>query len=955
MSRWRNVRVFLSSTFRDMHAERDYLIKFTFPALRERLLPYRIELYDIDLRWGITEDEAKNEKVISLCLEQVDECRPFFLAFLGHRYGWVPPVIPVDTQARFPFVGRFPGVSVTELELRHGILDADPPPRALVLLRSEESLSTIPPATRNRDFKEADPELDQQLQRLKEDLQAGPFPVQPYTAQWNASLYDRVNRTRGKLDRLNEFGDKVEEWLWQAIREELQLPETPPEFDPLEAEADLHERFLELRTRLYFGREDLYQQLKHFALERGEKPLLLTGPSGLGKSAALARFARDFRQELPEVFVVTHFVGASPRTTSLPSMLQRLTQELQRRFNLTLPEAKSPEEIIRSFITAIVSVPEDRQVVIVLDGLNQLEADHRADTLIWLPEKLPENVRILCSVATGPQQEPKVLSAFGERDYQRVEIQPLTETERRQIIRAAPKLVAKTLDEKQMAMLIANPATENPLFLMVALEELRGYGSFENLNAMIGRLPREGDAVTALFEQVFQRLEKEFGKDLVGSTLMLLACSRRGLTGPELLQLTEGDEADREVFPLLRQLEPYLQRRDGRYDFYHMSVRRAVERLYLRWDREEDQNDPWLRWGVERQPPASDPTEPEILARDRLVAYFGKDRLSAPSVDELPWQLAQLRDWQQLFDLLGDLSFFERAFGNKMWELLEAWSLVQQVGRLNPVDAYDHVIKDPASYGVDQVWNLAHYLQISGAGEVVTRLYSSLIDRLRASSDEARLSDCLGNQAVILQLQGDLAGAMALHKEQEAICRRLNNPDGLQRTLGNQALILQAQGDLAGAMALHKEEEAICRRLNNPDGLQASLGNQALILQAQGDLAGAMALHKEQEAICRRLNNPNGLRASLGNQALILKAQGDLAGAMALHKEEEAICRQLNNPDGLAISLVNRGLLLGLQMGRPADGLVLAEEALRLATTHGYTALALQIESIVKELRGRLL
>ena len=213
----------------------------------------------------------------------------------------------------------------------------------------------------------------------------------------------------------------------------------------------------------------------------------------------------------------------------------------------------------------------------------------------------------------------------------------------------------------------------------------------------------------------------------------------------------------------------------------------------------------------------------------------------------------------------------------------------------------------------------------------------------------------LGNQALILQLQGDLAGAMALHKESEAICRRLNNAAGLQASLGYQALILKLQGHLADAMALHKEEESICRRLNNPDGLQASLGNQALILKAQGDLAGAMALHKEQEAICRRLNNPNGLRASLGNQALILKAQGDLAGAMALHKEEEAICRQLNNPDGLAISLVNRGLLLGLQMGRPADGLVLAEEALRLATTHGYTALALQIESIVKELRGRLL
>jgi hypothetical protein len=35
MAGWRNVRIFLSSTFRDMHAERDHLIKVTFPALRE--------------------------------------------------------------------------------------------------------------------------------------------------------------------------------------------------------------------------------------------------------------------------------------------------------------------------------------------------------------------------------------------------------------------------------------------------------------------------------------------------------------------------------------------------------------------------------------------------------------------------------------------------------------------------------------------------------------------------------------------------------------------------------------------------------------------------------------------------------------------------------------------------------------------------------------------------------
>jgi len=37
----------------------------------------------------------------------------------------------------------------------------------------------------------------------------------------------------------------------------------------------------------------------------------------------------------------------------------------------------------------------------------------------------------------------------------------------------------------------------------------------------------------------------------------------------------------------------------------------------------------------------------------------------------------------------------------------------------------------------------------------------------------------------------------------------------------------EGTGDLAGAMQLLKEQEAICRRLNNPDGLSKSLGNQA--------------------------------------------------------------------------------------------------------------------------------
>ena len=87
---WKTVRVFISSTFRDMHAERDHLIKVAFPTLREQLEKHRVHLIDIDLRWGVTKEQEENDQVLGLCLQLLDECRLFYVGILGERYGWVP-------------------------------------------------------------------------------------------------------------------------------------------------------------------------------------------------------------------------------------------------------------------------------------------------------------------------------------------------------------------------------------------------------------------------------------------------------------------------------------------------------------------------------------------------------------------------------------------------------------------------------------------------------------------------------------------------------------------------------------------------------------------------------------------------------------------------------------------------------------------------------------------------
>lgn len=56
---WRTVRVFVSSTFRDMQAERDHLVRVVFPELKERCRKRHVQLIDVDLRCGVTEEEAE--------------------------------------------------------------------------------------------------------------------------------------------------------------------------------------------------------------------------------------------------------------------------------------------------------------------------------------------------------------------------------------------------------------------------------------------------------------------------------------------------------------------------------------------------------------------------------------------------------------------------------------------------------------------------------------------------------------------------------------------------------------------------------------------------------------------------------------------------------------------------------------------------------------------------------
>ena len=83
-----NVRVFTSSTFRDMSLEREALVRRVFPHLRELRTEHRIVLTDIDLRWGIT-DETEHPKALEIVKSELNRAT-VMISVLGERFGWIP-------------------------------------------------------------------------------------------------------------------------------------------------------------------------------------------------------------------------------------------------------------------------------------------------------------------------------------------------------------------------------------------------------------------------------------------------------------------------------------------------------------------------------------------------------------------------------------------------------------------------------------------------------------------------------------------------------------------------------------------------------------------------------------------------------------------------------------------------------------------------------------------------
>ncbi|MFI5263905.1 MAG: DUF4062 domain-containing protein, partial [Candidatus Kapaibacterium sp.] len=633
------LRIFISSTFHDLQEEREYLIKKVFPEIRQLCRERGVEFTEIDLRWGLTEEEATHGKIIRTCLEEIDRCRPYFLGIIGERYGWSPKFHEVQKDAelirKYPWIedASADGASIIDMEFQYGVLqDPSHAYGAYFYFRKPTS------AEKDPNFKKLD--------ALKKRTRASRRPVREFT-----SATELGEAVRSDLSKLVESH-------WHKEIEE----------SPLEAERASHEAFASTRRRAYILNPDNLKAFNEFvALEKHEFPLVISGISGIGKSSLMAYLAHSYARRHSDAFIISHYIGASTSTSDHSGLLRHICLEIKDRLSLEEEIPSTTEELTKEFSNWLAKVQEEN-VIIFIDALNQLEGN--SVNLGWLPSYLPPNVAIICSTTDGAS-----LENLRERNAKEIDVKPLRDEEREAIIVRFLGEYHKGLSGSQSRRIAADPKSSIPLFLRTMLEELRLIGNFEDIDSKIEYYLASED-LDDLFRRVLGRIEGDYVPEFVEEFMSLVWSSRKGLSEAELLDLlTDATlSPDKQPFTrldlslLLNALDFHLIRKDGLLSFFHNYLRNAVEKRYL--ESEEKQR----------------------ALHGKLGKYFATLPTLKRRTDEEPWQWQNAEAWDEFNACLTDIPMLERLLEEeRLYELIGYWLRLRE--HFEPDEEYRNALK----------------------------------------------------------------------------------------------------------------------------------------------------------------------------------------------------------------------------------------------------------------------
>jgi tetratricopeptide (TPR) repeat protein len=846
----RAVRVFISSTFIDMQGERDELVRKTFPALRAEFRTRGVEFVEIDLRWGVTQEDLESTGALPICLAEVDRCRPYFIGLLGERYGSLlhEDKVTPDLAEAFPVLREGVGRSLTEIEILHGVLsDPAAAKRAFFFERDPAWLDELSAEERGQYAADTD-EARAMLADLKVRIRASGATVTQY-------------------HHPQDIGVAVQSTFGVALLERFPADEAPDAFTQA---LRLHASFARERRGLHIGAAPYLSALDAWMAQADRPPMVITGASGGGKSTLVANWLARHRAAAPEDIVFEHYLGASPDSADPGPLIRRLWGQL----NLATGEAVEPPSDDLALIDGLpdrlaqantFALQRGLQILIALDGLDKLSS--RSD-LSWLPLFLPPRVKLLASSLEGG-----ALEATRTRGWDGLEIKPLSDAERRLFVASALEGWGRKLSLDRTERVLGHPLAGRPIFLKTVLDELRYSGTEARLDPRLDFYLAASD-LPDLFTRMLERFEGDCGVGLVRSATSLIWASRAGLEEAEIVAIAGTSPL---AWATLRNgLADALRDQDGRVTFSHDYLRQAVRDRYLR------------------------DVDLVRAAHLKLADHFDAGAWTARHAEEVPFQLSAAEAWDRLEALLVNIDRFILLSARGGEELLGHWLRLAPKG-CEPeallCGAFDADRGDPETWtdaDINLAFGIGAFLRFAGAaGEATLRL-----DERRTKACEVNFGPenintliSMANLAGTLKARRDFAGAQALQERVLEVEQRRYGSDhpSTLTSMNNLAGTLKARGDLAGAQALHERVTEASARLFGPDHTDTlnSTSNLAGALYDRGLLAEARTLQEGVvEARTRLLGpaHPDTL-FSMANLAEILRNCGDLAGAQTLEEQ----------------------------------------------------------------------
>lgn len=881
----RVVRVFVSSTFRGMYPDREVLNKYAFPELRKRCAQRNLEFVPVDLRWGITQAQIDQHKLISRCLSEIDLCRPYFLGMLGQYYGTEIDAFGPAELMEYPWIEQYKGCSVTELEIVHGVLrDHGTNDTALFFFRDEQHLKTLPKEEREK------------------------WRSTGFSATKLNDLKTRIRSAQMSVTQYKNPQDLCApaiEGLWKIIDETH--PANKVSGDEIAQENQ--DRFAHLLTRVYVGSSALFERLNNHVLGVSN-PLIIEGEAGSGKSSLVANWAISRRKERPNELIVSYHVEANPTTSDITFVLTYLMRQIIHKTGIPFPIPQMEHEIIPAFRDLLFVIPEQIRLILIIDGVDRLEFGRNQSIRICLPVEIPRNIKLILTTRPGGIDNP--LKEFPHQQV--MSIPGLLPIERLTLTRKFLERHGKTLTKLQENRIVATNQTQSPLFLRILLDEMKIFGVYERLDETLDNY-LQAQSIDSLYRLVLKRWEQDYEQEqhgLVKDTMSCLWASKYGLPENELRILLGDHENPIAAYywsPFMLVVKEALLELAGVLHFSNSYIRRAVEQQYIKPGVETTTRQKIIRF-MQKWPSVGFTLaiSDQKLRATVLRAVEWYSELETRHSQELAWQYFNCHDWTNLSTLLGDLESLHKLGSSSLSDAQFYWQELEQNG-VSMTIVYRDILTHSDGEEPPYLQLLASLLSAMGYSSQAQQLYDYLIKHHRNQGDWFELGNCLIRQAFLHKERNELNEAIDIYRQAEQIFKENDNPHGLGTAIHDQGVILCNQGKLRPAVQSFTQAKRIFQKHRLLNELAMALNSLCVAFLQQHNVNEALIHLTYAENLHKRLGPSVHYGQTLMNLALASYFRGESDQALSLLDQAEEQFRLANNQKGLEKCECNRDIV----------------------------------------------